>query len=178
MLSVDGISKRLSKRSLQRTDIHPGTNRVAHVESVTGKSGASRPIVLDLERDLTPPWRMMTEAAELAKVLLDEVELQCFVENGGGKGYHIVIPLTRRDSWDEAKSFSQAIARHLAKVCPDRFSAALGPKNRVGEISIDYLRISKAAKIDAAYFGASALRRGRVHAYLRGQNQRKVKKAD
>jgi bifunctional non-homologous end joining protein LigD len=107
--------------------------------------------VLDLDPDPTLPWQMMTEAAELAKVLLDEVGLKSFVKTSGGKGYHIVIPLTRRQSWDEVKAFSQAIARHMANVMPDRFSAVLGPKNRVNKIFIDYLRNSKGASTVAAF---------------------------
>jgi bifunctional non-homologous end joining protein LigD len=107
--------------------------------------------VLDLDPDPSLSWQMMTEAAELAKVLLDEVGLKSFIKTSGGKGYHIVIPLTRRQGWDEVKSFSQGIARHMARVMPDRFSAVLGPKNRVGKIFIDYLRNSKGASTVAAF---------------------------
>src|SRR6201746_2532037 len=107
--------------------------------------------VLDLDPDPKLSWRMMTEAAELAKVLLDEVGLKSFIKTSGGKGYHIVIPLTRRQEWDEVKRFSQAIARHMAREIPDRFSAVLGPKNRVGKIFIDYLRNSKGASTVAAF---------------------------
>jgi bifunctional non-homologous end joining protein LigD len=67
--------------------------------------------VLDLDPDPSLSWRTMTEAAELAKVLLDEVGLKSFIKTTGGKGYHIVIPLTRRQRWDEVKAFSQGIAR-------------------------------------------------------------------
>jgi bifunctional non-homologous end joining protein LigD len=107
--------------------------------------------VLDLDPDPSLSWKTMTEAAQLAKVLLDEVGLKSFIKTSGGKGYHIVIPLTRRQGWDEVKSFSQGIARHMAKVMPDRFSAVLGPKNRVGKIFIDYLRNSKGASTVAAF---------------------------
>jgi bifunctional non-homologous end joining protein LigD len=107
--------------------------------------------VLDLDPDPRLSWRTMTEAAELAKVLLDEVGLKSFIKTSGGKGYHIVIPLTRRQGWDEVKAFSQGIARHMSKVMPGRFSAVLGPKNRVGKIFIDYLRNSKGASTVAAF---------------------------
>jgi bifunctional non-homologous end joining protein LigD len=107
--------------------------------------------VLDLDPDPSLSWQMMTEAAELAKVLLDEVGLKSFIKTSGGKGYHIVIPLTRRQGWDEVKAFSQGAARHMARVMPDRFSAVLGPKNRVGKIFIDYLRNSKGASTVAAF---------------------------
>jgi len=43
------------------------------------------------------------------------------------------------------KSFSQAVVKYIAKLIPDRFSAVLGPKNRIGKIFIDYLRNAKGA---------------------------------
>jgi len=133
--------------------------------------------VLDLDPDPALSWGMMTEAAELAKVLLDEVGLKSFIKTSGGKGYHIVIPLTRRQEWDEVKSFSQAIARHMAKVFPDRFSAVLGPKNRVGKIFIDYLRNSKGASTVAA-FSARARSGMGVSMPIAWEELRDIKAAD
>nr|WP_309834635.1 hypothetical protein [Caballeronia sp. LZ065] len=49
------------------------------------------------------------------------------------------------------KGFSKAVAQHMARMMPDRFSAVLGPKNRVGKIFIDYLRNSKGASTVAAF---------------------------
>jgi bifunctional non-homologous end joining protein LigD len=120
---------------------------------------------------------MMTEAAELAKVLLDEVGLKSFIKTSGGKGYHIVIPLSRRQGWDEVKAFSQGIARHMARVMPDRFSAVLGPKNRVGKIFIDYLRNSKGASTVAA-FSARARSGMGVSMPVAWEELREIKAAD
>lgn len=133
--------------------------------------------VLDLDPDPSLSWKMMTEAAQLAKVLLDEVGLQSFIKTSGGKGYHIVIPLTRRQGWDEVKAFSQGIARHMAKVMPDRFSAVLGPKNRVGKIFIDYLRNSKGASTVAA-FSARARSGMGVSMPIAWEELREIKAAD
>jgi bifunctional non-homologous end joining protein LigD len=108
-------------------------------------------------------WRMMTEAAQLAKVLLDEIGLKSFIKTSGGKGYHIVIPVTRRQGWDEVKGFSKAVAQHMARVMPDRFSTVLGPKNRVDKIFIDYLRNGKGASTVAA-FSAGTVRHGGLDA--------------
>ncbi|WP_350029236.1 DNA ligase D [Caballeronia sp. AZ10_KS36] len=101
--------------------------------------------ILDLDPDPELSWQMMVDAATLSKVLLDEIGLKSFIKTSGGKGFHIVVPLTRRQQWDEVKNFSQAVARHMARLMPERFSAVLGPKNRVKKIFIDYLRNSKGA---------------------------------
>nr|WP_315448188.1 DNA ligase D [uncultured Pseudomonas sp.] len=96
--------------------------------------------VLDLDPDPALPWKIMVEATALTLTVLDELGLKAFLKTSGGKGIHLVVPLTRKLGWDEVKDFSHAIVSHMAKLLPDRFSAVSGPKNRVGRIFIDYLR--------------------------------------
>ncbi|HWD33552.1 MAG TPA: DNA ligase D [Pseudomonas sp.] len=107
--------------------------------------------ILDLDPDPALPWKAMLEATQLTLALLDELGLQAFLKTSGGKGMHIVVPLTRRTGWDEVKAFSQAIVQHMAGLFPERLSAVSGPKNRVGRIFIDYLRNSKGATTVCAY---------------------------
>jgi len=61
------------------------------------------------------------------------------------------VPLTPKADWEAVKGFSHAIARHIAKMLPDRFSAVSGPKNRIGRIFIDYLRNGLGATTISAY---------------------------
>lgn len=61
--------------------------------------------------------------------ILGEPGLTAFLKTSGGKGIHIVVPLTPYASWNEVKDFSQAIVKHMAKLIPSRFVAVLGPKN-------------------------------------------------
>ena len=107
--------------------------------------------VLDLDPDPALPWKAMLEATQLTLALLDELGLQAFLKTSGGKGMHVVVPLTRRVEWDEVKAFSHAIVKHLAGLFPDRLSAVSGPKNRVGRIFIDYLRNARGATTVCAY---------------------------
>lgn len=113
----------------------------------------SRPdrFILDLDPDPALPWMRMIEATNLVCVVLQELGLISFLKTSGGKGIHIVVPLTPKDDWAAIKTFSQAIVKHIAKLIPDRFSAVSGPKNRVGRIFIDYLRNSAGATTVAAY---------------------------
>ncbi|WP_372821020.1 DNA ligase D [Pseudomonas parafulva] len=107
--------------------------------------------VLDLDPDPALPWKAMLEATQLTLTLLDELGLKVFLKTSGGKGMHLVVPLTRRAGWDEVKDFSHALVEHMARLFPDRLSAVSGPKNRVGRIFIDYLRNGKGATTVAAY---------------------------
>ncbi|MDH0747826.1 DNA ligase D [Pseudomonas sp. GD03842] len=107
--------------------------------------------VLDLDPDPALPWKAMVEATQLTLAVLDELGLQSFLKTSGGKGIHIVVPLTPKAEWDAVKSFSHAIVKHMAALLPDRFSAVSGPKNRVGRIFIDYLRNGLGATTISAY---------------------------
>ena len=93
----------------------------------------------------------MVEATQLTLTVLDELGLKSFLKTSGGKGIHIVVPLTPKADWGTVKSFSHAIVKHIANLLPDRFSAISGPKNRVGRIFIDYLRNGLGATTICAY---------------------------
>jgi bifunctional non-homologous end joining protein LigD len=101
--------------------------------------------ILDLDPDPQLDWNVMVEAATLTRVVLDELGLRSFCKTSGRKVVHIIVPLARVHTWQEVKGFSHAIARHLAKVIPQRFSAVSGPRNRIGKIFVDYLRNGKGA---------------------------------
>ena len=107
--------------------------------------------VLDLDPDPALPWKSMVEATALTLTVLDELGLKAFLKTSGGKGIHLVVPLTRKHGWEEVKDFSHAIVTHMAKLLPERFSAVSGPKNRVGRIFIDYLRNGLGATTICAY---------------------------
>ncbi|WP_248730361.1 DNA ligase D [Pseudomonas sp. MWU13-2517] len=107
--------------------------------------------ILDLDPDPALPWKSMVEATQLTLTVLDELGLKSFLKTSGGKGIHIVVPLTPKADWEAVKSFSHAIVRHIANLLPDRFSAVSGPKNRVGRIFIDYLRNGLGATTICAY---------------------------
>ncbi|HEX6707313.1 MAG TPA: DNA ligase D [Albitalea sp.] len=108
-------------------------------------------MTFDLDPGEGVAWSAMQEAASLTRTLLDELGLVSFLKTSGGKGLHVVVPLTPRDDWDAVKDFSQAVVQHLANVVPSRFVAKSGPKNRVGRIFVDYLRNGRGATTAAAY---------------------------
>ncbi|SDG61034.1 DNA ligase D [Pseudomonas abietaniphila] len=107
--------------------------------------------ILDLDPDPALPWKSMVEATQMTQAVLDELGLKSFLKTSGGKGIHVVVPLTPKADWDTVKAFSHAIVKHMAKLVPDRFSAVSGPKNRVGRIFIDYLRNGLGATTVSAY---------------------------
>ncbi len=97
-------------------------------------------MMLDLDPGEGVQWPAMQQAANLVRVLLQEIGLQAWLKTSGGKGLHVVVPLRKQYDWDTVKRFSQAIVQHLARTLPQLFVAKSGPKNRVGKIFADYLR--------------------------------------
>lgn len=108
-------------------------------------------MVFDLDPDPDLPWTAVIEGAQLTKVVLDELGLKSFLKTSGGKGLHLVVPLARRHDWDEIAAFSQAVAQHLARTIPKRFSAKMGEKNRIGKIFVDYMRNRRQASTVVPY---------------------------
>ncbi|WLH43734.1 DNA ligase D [Pseudomonas beijingensis] len=107
--------------------------------------------VLDLDPDPSLPWSAMIEATRMTLAVLDELGLQAFLKTSGGKGMHVIVPLARNEGWDTIKAFAKAISQFLTRQMPERITATMGPKNRVGKIFVDYLRNARGASTVAAY---------------------------
>jgi bifunctional non-homologous end joining protein LigD len=97
-------------------------------------------LVFDLDPDEGLDFaRVKTAAADLKQHLAD-MGLTSFPMLTGGKGVHVIVPLTPQAEWPAAKSFADRFARALAQAEPDRFTANLKKADRKGRIFIDYLR--------------------------------------
>ncbi|AXF14283.1 DNA ligase D [Paraburkholderia caledonica] len=108
-------------------------------------------VVFDLDPDPSLGWDRMIEAAQLTRSLLDELGLMSFCKTSGGKGFHVVVPLSKHAGWDEVKEFSQAVAQHMASTLPKYFSAKMGAQNRKQKIFVDYLRNNRGSSTVAAF---------------------------
>jgi bifunctional non-homologous end joining protein LigD len=108
-------------------------------------------LIFDLDPDPAVKWPDVVRAAKDVRVLLDEIGLESFVKTTGGKGLHIVVPIQRRTSWDDAKSFCRAVAEMLATAAPDRYVATMSKAARKGKIFVDYLRNDRGATAVAPY---------------------------
>jgi bifunctional non-homologous end joining protein LigD len=112
-------------------------------------------VIFDLDPGEGERWERVQEAATLVRGLLQELGLQSWLKTSGGKGLHVVVPLTPADDWDTVKAFAQAMVQHLAHVIPQRFTAKMGAANRVGKLFVDYLRNTHGATTAAAFSARS-----------------------
>ena len=102
-------------------------------------------IVFDLDPDVGLDFDLVKKAAKDIKTHLADMGLTTFPMLTGGKGVHVIVPLTPQAEWPEVKDFAQRFALALAEAEPERFTAALSKAKRTGRIFIDYLRNQRGA---------------------------------
>lgn len=108
-------------------------------------------MVLDLDPDDSLPWKEVALAAFDVRTRLRAVGLDSLVKTTGGKGLHVVVPLSGKPTWDEVKAWTKAFAEQLERDDPKTYSSTMGKANRKGRIYVDYVRNSRGATFIAPY---------------------------
>src|SRR4029450_6653089 len=108
-------------------------------------------LVLALDPDEELPWTVVVGAARAARLRLEHLGLESVVKTTGGKGLHVVVPLSRRHGWQEMKAFARAISADLARRLPGVFTINSAKAARRREIYLDYLLNGQAGNSVAAY---------------------------
>ena len=119
--------------------------------TVAAPDGPDR-MVLDLDPAEDVPWDMVKGAARAMRERLGQLELDSFLKTTGGKGLHVVVPLTAgRQTWAQVKGFARALAREFTLADPEHFLDVASKHKRRGKIYIDYLRNDPGATSIAPY---------------------------
>jgi len=107
-------------------------------------------IVFDLDPDESVGWKEIVAAAQEIRDRLKAQKLKSFAKLSGGKGIHVVVPVTGAD-WDTTKRFTARIAAAMTADSPQRYLAKMTKSLRKGKIFIDYFRNSREATSVAVY---------------------------
>jgi len=97
-------------------------------------------MIFDLDPDEAIDFAEVTRAARDIRKRLSDLGLVSFAMLSGGKGVHVVVPLTPGHDWETHKDFSHRFAEALSQAEPDRFVATMSKAKRKGRIFIDWLR--------------------------------------
>ena len=137
-LFVDDAEGLLSCVQMGTIEFHGWGSRIEDVEK------ADR-LVFDLDPDEGLAFKDVVSAAFHIRDLLADMGLATFPMVTGGKGVHVIAPLTPDAEWPAVKDFAQRFATAIAQHEPERFTAALAKAKRTGRIFVDYLRNQRGA---------------------------------
>ncbi|WP_184149104.1 DNA ligase D [Amaricoccus macauensis] len=108
-------------------------------------------VVFDLDPGEGIAWREVVEAAVHVRDELGRLGLTGFAKTTGGKGVHVVVPVTRRLDWKSVHAATGEIATAIAATAPDTFTTTMGASNRKRRIFIDFHRNARSATAVAPY---------------------------
>jgi bifunctional non-homologous end joining protein LigD len=102
-------------------------------------------IVFDLDPDVGLPFANVVAAALDLRDELAKMGLVTFVKTTGGKGLHVVVPLTPKDDWQVVTAFATAVAEGMVKREPKKYVATMTKAARAGKIFVDHFRNARGA---------------------------------
>ncbi|HEX4736455.1 MAG TPA: DNA ligase D [Allosphingosinicella sp.] len=137
-LYVDNQAGLLACVQMGAIEFHGWGSRVADVEKPDR-------VVFDIDPDEGLSFEEVKKAARDIKRHLADMGLQTFPLLSGGKGLHVVVPLTPEAEWPRVKDFAMRFSIALATAEPDRFTANLAKAARKGRMFLDYLRNQRGA---------------------------------
>jgi bifunctional non-homologous end joining protein LigD len=109
-------------------------------------------LTFDLDPGAELPYPPVRDAALAVRKLMQELGLESWVKTTGGKGLHVVVPLTRPlPDWETAKDFSRNVTLFMERLAPTMFTSKTGERNRKKKIFVDYLRNGFGATAVAAF---------------------------
>jgi bifunctional non-homologous end joining protein LigD len=143
IISIDDLDGLISLVQAGVLEIHTRGSTIEYLEK------ADR-LVFDFDPGPGTGWNDVVAAARDIRERLQQIGLETLLKTSGGKGLHVVLPI-EPTPWDEAKLFTQTVARAMEADEPDRYVSVAAKPKRKNRIFVDYLRNSREATAVAPY---------------------------
>jgi bifunctional non-homologous end joining protein LigD len=107
-------------------------------------------VLFDLDPTPEVPWTQTIEVALLVKELLEGLGLVSFPKTSGGKGFHILLPLDRRSTFEDSRAFAEHVAGAVARTHP-KLATTEWSKSRRRGVLIDANQNGEGKTIASVY---------------------------
>jgi bifunctional non-homologous end joining protein LigD len=106
--------------------------------------------VLDLDPKKAP-FKDVIKLARGIRELAEQIELPCYPKTSGASGLHVLIPLGRQLTHDQAKTLGERMARVIVERYPDIATIARNVASRHNKVYVDYLQNGQGRSIAAPF---------------------------
>jgi bifunctional non-homologous end joining protein LigD len=139
----DNLESLLYLANMGTIPLHVWGSRVATLEQPDW-------CILDLDPK-DAPFEHVVKVARAVKDLCDEIELTAFIKTSGSTGLHVMLPMARLVTFEQARQLGGLLARVVANGLPDIATVTRQVGKRGGRVYLDYVQNGHGRLLVAPY---------------------------
>ena len=128
----DAESSLLYIANMAAIPLHVWGSRVASLETPDW-------CILDLDPK-DAPFASVVTVARAIRAMCDDIALPCFVKTSGSTGLHVLVPLGRQCTYEQARTLGGLLARVVAAELPEIATITRQVSKRDGRVYLDYVQ--------------------------------------
>jgi bifunctional non-homologous end joining protein LigD len=140
---IDDIESLRYVANLGTVPLHVWSARVSSIENPDW-------LVLDLDPK-EAPFAHVVQVARALKTILDDLELPSTIKTSGATGLHVLIPMGRRYTHEETRTFARLLAMLTVDQVPEISTVTRAIKGRAGKVYVDFGQNGRGNTIVAPY---------------------------